>query len=85
VDSPQQLLGRVLSFANQILKGLRPSRAEGARPFARSDTGFAPGFYKLLRRAVAIGRRRPDLKDTTLAQYRADLDRNRHGWSAPAR
>src|SRR6266436_2013188 len=36
------------------------------------DTGFAPGFYKLLQRAVAIGRRRPDLKDTTLAQYRAD-------------
>src|SRR5207245_2516728 len=26
------------------------------------DTGFAPGFYKLLQRAVAIGRRRPDLK-----------------------
>jgi len=39
------------------------------------DTGFAPGFYKLLQRAVAIGRRRPDLKDTTLVQYRADLDR----------
>ncbi len=39
------------------------------------DTGFAPGFYKLLQRAVAIGRRRPQLKDTTLAQYRADLDR----------
>ena len=39
------------------------------------DTGFAPGFYKLLQRAVAIGHRRPDLKDTTLAQYRADLDR----------
>jgi len=39
------------------------------------DTGFAPGFYKLLQRAVAIGHRRPDLKDTTLAQYRANLDR----------
>jgi hypothetical protein len=39
------------------------------------DTGFAPGFYKLLQRAVAIGRRRRDLKDTTLVQYRADLDR----------
>jgi transposase len=39
------------------------------------DTGFAPGFYKLLQRAVAIGHRRPDLKNTTLAQYRADLDR----------
>ena len=39
------------------------------------DTGFAPGFQKLLRRAIAIGQRRPELKDTTLAQYRADLDR----------
>jgi transposase len=40
------------------------------------DSGFAPGFHKLLRRAVAIGQRRPELKDTTLAQYRADLDRS---------
>src|SRR6266403_641178 len=39
------------------------------------DIGFAPGFHKLLRRATAIGQRRPELKDTTLAQYRADLDR----------
>src|SRR6266481_5286221 len=36
------------------------------------DTGFAPGFHKLLRRAVGIGQRRPGLKDSTLAQYRAD-------------
>jgi transposase len=39
------------------------------------DTGFAPGFHKLLQRAVGIGQRRDDLKDSTLAQYRADLDR----------
>lgn len=39
------------------------------------DTAFAPGFHKLLRRACAIGRRRAALKDTTLASYRADLDR----------
>jgi transposase len=39
------------------------------------ETGFAPGFHKLLQRAVGIGHRRGDLKDTTLAQYRADLDR----------
>jgi transposase len=39
------------------------------------DTGFAPGFRALLLRAVAIGRRRGDLKESTLAQYRADLDR----------
>jgi transposase len=39
------------------------------------DTGFAPGFKALLMRAVAIGRRRETLKDTTLVQYQADLDR----------
>src|SRR5438876_1981824 len=39
------------------------------------DTGFAPGFQKLLRRATAIGQRRSQLTDTTLAQCRADLDR----------
>ncbi len=36
---------------------------------------FAPGFHKLLQRAVGIGQRRADLKDSTLARYRADLDR----------
>ena len=39
------------------------------------DTGFAARIYKLLQRAVGIGRRRAELKDTTLVQYRADLDR----------
>jgi transposase len=39
------------------------------------DTGFAPGFRFLLLRAVAIGKRREALKDSTLAQYRADLER----------
>src|SRR6266571_4423140 len=39
------------------------------------DSGFAPGFQKLLRRATAIGQRRPQLNDSTLSQYRADLDR----------
>jgi hypothetical protein len=39
------------------------------------DTMFAAGFRWLLLRAVAIGRRRETLKDTTLAQYRTDLDR----------
>jgi transposase len=39
------------------------------------DAGFALGFHKLLRRALAIGRRRAELKDTTLLQYRADIDR----------
>jgi len=39
------------------------------------DAAFAPGFKRLLLRAVAIGRRRETLKDSTLVQYRADLDR----------
>ena len=39
------------------------------------DEGFAPGFRFLLLRAVAIGRRRGALKDSTLAQYHADLER----------
>ena len=39
------------------------------------DTAFGPGFKHLLKRAIAIGRRRDALKDSTLAQYRADLDR----------
>jgi transposase len=39
------------------------------------DTGFGPGFKRLLERACAIGRRRDELKHSTLRQYRADLDR----------
>ena len=39
------------------------------------DTVFAPGFRLLLLRAMAIGKRRGMLKDSTLAQYLADLDR----------
>lgn len=39
------------------------------------DTVFAPGFRLVLLRAVAIGKRRERLADTTLAQYQADLDR----------
>ena len=39
------------------------------------DTEFSTPFKRLLLRAIAIGRRRPALQDTTLRQYRADLDR----------
>lgn len=39
------------------------------------DVGFALGFRFLLLRAVAIGKRRDTLKDSTLAQYHADLER----------
>ena len=39
------------------------------------DTEFSAPFKRLLLRAIAIGRRRERLKDTTLQQYQADLDR----------
>ena len=39
------------------------------------DTAFSAPFRRLLLRAIAIGRRREMLKDTTLSQYLADLDR----------
>jgi len=39
------------------------------------DKTFAPAFKTLLLRAIAIGRRRPTLKDSTLRQYQAELDR----------
>ena len=39
------------------------------------DAAFSAPFKRLLLRAVAIGRRRQTLKDTTLRQHLADLDR----------
>jgi len=36
---------------------------------------FAPALCRLLCWAIAVGRRRPTLKDSTLAQYRAKADR----------
>ncbi|MGI4807620.1 MAG: IS66 family transposase [Janthinobacterium lividum] len=39
------------------------------------DDRFSPAFKHLLLRAIAIGRRRDRLRDTTLAQYQADLER----------
>lgn len=39
------------------------------------DDGFAAAFKRLLLRAIALGRRRDSLRNTTLQQYRADLDR----------
>jgi transposase len=44
---------------------------------AAGDRTFAFGFKLLLLRAMAIGRRRPPLKDSTLEQYHADLERRR--------
>jgi transposase len=39
------------------------------------DTAFSAAFKRLLLRAIAIGQRRDTLKDATLKQYNADLDR----------
>ena len=39
------------------------------------DVAFSAAFKRLLLRAIAIGRRRGALKDTTLKYYQADLDR----------
>src|ERR1700739_4585731 len=39
------------------------------------DTIFAPGFKALLKDACAIGRRRPDLADATIAAHRRRLDK----------
>ena len=39
------------------------------------DGVFAPGLKGLLKRACAIGRRRPDLADATLKVYQGDLNR----------
>jgi hypothetical protein len=49
--------------------------ANEARSINCGDEGFAAAFRRLLLRAIAVGRRRKCLRDTTLAQYRADLDR----------
>ena len=51
-----------------LLRDATYAREEG-------DTGFAPGFRFLLVRAMAIGKRRDTLKDSTLVQYHADLER----------
>src|SRR5450432_175880 len=39
------------------------------------DTVFAPGFKAFLKKACAIGRRRPQLSDTTIKAYARDLHR----------
>ncbi len=44
-------------------------------PSTRATPSSRPVSELLLLRAVAIGRRRESLKDSTLVQYRADLDR----------
>ena len=46
-----------------------------AMPSRLAISPFSAASKRLLLRAIAIGRRRDTLKDTTLKQYHADLDR----------
>jgi transposase len=46
-----------------------------AMPWSCGDTSFSAPFKRLLLRAIAIGQRRETLKDSTLKQHLADLDR----------
>jgi hypothetical protein len=41
----------------------------------RGDTAFSAAFKRMLPRSIAVGQRRDELKDITLKQYLADLDR----------
>jgi transposase len=43
--------------------------------FDHGDTVFAPGFKALLKDACAVGRRRPDLADATIAAHRRRLEK----------
>jgi transposase len=54
-----------------------PGASDPRREYAieDGDTAFSAPFRLLLLRAMAIGKRRDGLKDTTLKQYLYDLDR----------
>jgi transposase len=66
-----------------ILDGRPLGRAAGPRPdppalqyaIDAGEAAFAPALRRRLCWVVAVGRRRADLKDTTLAQYRAAAER----------
>ncbi len=57
------------------VKSASPTCCATLNTIDAGDAAFTPGFKHLLKRALAIGRRRDALKDSTLVQYRADLDR----------
>ena len=52
---------------------LEPAAVQGAYVIDAGDTVLGPGLKGLLKRACAIGRRRADLKETTLKACEADL------------
>ena len=47
----------------------------GGFAIGHGDTVFAPGFKTLLKDACAVGRRRPDLADATIAAHRRRLEK----------
>ena len=84
-DHPTQSVGRpayVPTDASKQLVRVLKANGIGERTLRDAryavecgDTAFSGPFRRLLLRAIAIGRRRDTLKDTTLKQYLADLER----------
>lgn len=67
--------GGPLSYGVTRQMGLARLLRDTEHAIEVGDTVFAPGFRRVLPRAVAIGQRRAALKDGTLAPYGTDLDR----------
>jgi transposase len=66
---------RQMCLAHLLRDATYASEVAETRSVCRWDGRFAPGFRLLLLRAMAIGKRRAALKDSTLAQYHAGLER----------
>ena len=66
---------RQMCLAHLLRDAAYAGEVAETRSVCRWDGGFAPGFRLLLLRAMAIGKRRAALKDSTLAQYHAGLER----------
>ena len=68
-------LGAQIITQQRIKSALPISCATAVTQSRLGNKLFAPGFNYLLKRAIAIGRRRESLADSTLLVYRRDLDR----------
>ena len=66
---------RQMCLAHLLRDATYASEVAETRSVCRWDDGFTPGFRLLLLQAMAIGKRRAALKDSTLAQYHAGLER----------
>ena len=65
---------RQMCLAHLLRDAAYASEVAETRSVCRWDDEFAPGFRLLLLRAMAIGKRRAALKDSTLAHYHAGLE-----------